>query len=301
MLQQRHYRLIRIFTLTMFSAILLSANPSVTLDYVLRNPQHRWCYCALTHNPNITLRDILARPDINWCYESMAAKASITVNDIIANPTIPWRIGFVALNPNLTFTYAIILLNCNGKSLDCHLLCLNKNFTMDDVKDYKEAYLRSSINWWQCHVKDGWDKSKNRNTRIEDIKGSRKWNMVDVSRYANITWQDVIDNPKIPWSRKYLNANENITMDDITSARKHKRALKGVGMNPNITPDFIAIHRNKIHRCDLLGNHFIWHSDQVYQGIVQQIKEKRNKTAQMLAPILCRDLAWVVARYTEML
>ena len=126
----------------------LSANPTVTWEFVVRFPDISWNWCALSRNPNITMDIIEANPKRPWNWKSVSSNPNITIGfvkshmtdgtkfdwselsknvgikmeDIEANKVFPWCWMLISRNPNITLEF----IEKYQFDLDFYVLSFNK-------------------------------------------------------------------------------------------------------------------------------------------------------------------------------
>ena len=83
----------------------LSANPNITMSYIINNPDKPWDWCCLSLNPNMTMSDVLNNPDKPWYWPHLSVNKNITMSDVINNPNKPWSLSHLSKNPNITISF----------------------------------------------------------------------------------------------------------------------------------------------------------------------------------------------------
>ena len=87
---------------------------------------------------------------------------------------------------------------------------------------------------------------------------TRKWNFWNVSKNPTITWEDICNNPFLPWASHCVSRNPNITWNTIDNNLEHKWDLWGLCVN-SFTKDKDAFFLQK--ECDYFRN---WYKNCVF-------------------------------------
>ena len=224
----------------------------------------------------------LVNGKVNICRRSFLLNPNIDIRNVVNNP-IPANDRYY-LNYNLNLMPDHIPLPPQHYWIE-NALFRHPNFTIDDVLAIWPQY-KFPRRGHGDYI------SRNPNLTMQDIKKFKRFDFGPVSRYANITMDDVHANPCFSWSMKGLNANAHIT-----------DPADYCGDNPNNDPHFIPPRKPRrkqtrsqiIHA--LLANRFIWHSEKVYEHVAARITMRRNRFVEDIGQLFGRDLAGVIARY----
>lgn len=196
-----------------WSWLMLSFNPLITWDIVMENLDKPWNWNALSMSKNITF-DIIKG----------------TLGSGVRDSRIMWSWEYVCRNPNIVWENILELIEVLGIHDD--------SVGVGDGGGRSGCLLWSHISWYKgipieyifenAERKWNWYAlSGNENITIEYARFYRdKTNgMLDInlvydtwvrlSKNKVFTWQDVIDNPDIPWDYRGLSYNPNITWDII--------------------------------------------------------------------------------------
>lgn len=202
----------------------LSRNPNITLDIVDNHPEIAWSHKSLTKNPNITLDIMKKRRDIRWDVDTLSENPNITMDCIMENPDIKWDYVHIAKNVNITWD--IIISNKHLFDKYVYQISQNPNITWDIVTseegrkfnwDYQTLVGNPSITLDDFMENIDFLESKGGYTLIDDpvLRFECRWHCLGMN--PNITW-DTVNSEEysdIHWHNYALCLNPNITLKII--------------------------------------------------------------------------------------
>ena len=85
----------------------LSANPNVSLHYVLDHPELPWNWYRLSENPNVPFQYVLDHPDFPWKWYGLSLNPNLPFQYVLDHPEKQWDWVGLSLNPNIPFQYLL--------------------------------------------------------------------------------------------------------------------------------------------------------------------------------------------------
>lgn len=169
---------------------MISANPDITIQDMLDNPQFKWNYFSV--NYKATISDLLKpipkgpnrKPLWNWDYRMLSYK--IHADDILTHKELGWKWNNVCRNDTLTFDH---VLSHDDIPWDWHALCYNCPFNV-------ELYRLNLYKPWNFK-RLSW----NRGLHINDVLANLdlKWDWAGVSANVTITIDHILKYHSLPW------------------------------------------------------------------------------------------------------
>ena len=194
---------------------------------LIKKYKHKWFYCILSKNPNLTEEFILKYPYKDWDIKYLIKNNKITnfkllsrfknINQEIINDYFnkPWDLEWLIQNTDIVLEKYIPLNLIKKYSYKWFYFYLSKNLNITEEFILKYPYK----NWDIEYLIE--------NNKITDFN--------TLSKFKNIN-QDIIDNyPDKLWNWEWLIENTNINI------KKYKSKLDYyfLSYNPNITEEFI--------------------------------------------------------------
>ena len=211
---------------------MLSSNPNLTIEYVMKHLDKPWNWFHLSWNESISIHDVLLNSSLPWDWRWISStKPGVTFQIIEAHPHIPW--DFMALSKNLSFEDII---NHPETPWNIEYLSFNKSVPL--------SYVLQHLDWnWDWHgvsiliVKNiddvisnmhvqhwNWRAlSLNKNIKLQDFVKyvELPWNWYEISERSDINIQDAIDHYWLPWNWDVLAArvssHAHDTMFEVTN------------------------------------------------------------------------------------
>jgi hypothetical protein len=224
----------------------VSANPSVSFQFIIDHPKmpwvprhvskninvterivrehlyYEWDYESLCFNPNMSFKffnEFIIKPDamlrVDW--HAISSNPSIHMIDVIDHPQLLWIDRYLSTNPNLTSNF--ILNEGKDRQWCVPLVCSNPGIT---ARDIFKSTLKSMFDW------DYRNLSANPNIPIKYVcdRPDQDWNYHSISTNASLT--DIQTYHQVDWDAHGLSMNTNINMEYIKShpnVRWHRPAL----------------------------------------------------------------------------
>ncbi len=227
----------------------VSANPSVSLQFILDNPQLPWDVKYVSRNINITEQDVLNNLNYPWNYEGLCMNPNISLkffNDYIIKPDVVHRVDWHHLSSNPSITMLDII-NYPKYAWDDKYLSSNpnltSNFILNEGKDRK---------WFVPFI------SSNPGITARDIfkstlKNMFDWDYKNLSANVNLPIVYVNDNLDKPWN--FHSISTNVSINDLEKFHQIPWDAHGLSINKNITFNFVKNHpKVKWHLPSLLSN-----------------------------------------------
>lgn len=190
----------------------MSANPNITLQYILNNKDKNWNWVYLSQNPGIKLEDIEENLNLSWQWCSVGGNPNITIKFIL----------------NHLDKFKDRTANLGGTSL----------ITLEDIQNYPELFWNKEII------------SQNPNLTLEYFLNNRnaKWNYESIGRNSSIIdLKNVTLNKQLFDLEIIFNGEQKIIITNISDVIN---ITKGLSMNPTITTDIVK--KNKSIQWDFL-------------------------------------------------
>ena len=251
----------------------LSANPNITLDFVLANPKLNWDFSGLSMNPNITWDMICQNFSMSFpIYTRYTAKnPNITIDIIEKNLNLKWEFPLLVYNPSISPEELETLVIKVNKNRDKYNNILNvpnhinyptdkynENITVDFVKQRPEhRWILGNLAVCPLITLDILNYVKPTN----DQEKNNFFN--NYSKNPSLTVQNIIDNVKENWNpsnlasnpafdigvlkqiesilnkpirqNTFITKNPNITLDILNNDNTITTDVVNLGMNPNLT------------------------------------------------------------------
>lgn len=219
---------------------LVSGNPSVSFDFILRNSQLPWIPKYVSSNVNVSEKDVLANLEYPWDFEGLcmnpnlsleffesyiikpesvkrvdwhllSCNPSITMIDVINHPKYSWNDRYLSMNPNLSSNY--ILNEGKDRKWFIPFVCSNAGISERDI--FKST-MRSMFEW------DYRNLSANPNLPIAYVNKnmSKDWNYHSISTNASIT--DINSFQKVKWDSHGLSMNSKINFQYVEQQKQIK-------------------------------------------------------------------------------
>ena len=210
----------------------LSRNPNITLDIVDNHPEILWSHKGLTKNPNITMDMMKRRRDIRWDTESLSENPNITWDFIMENPDIEWNYVYIAQNANITWD----IIHSNKKIFDKYVyqISQNPNITWDIVTSEEG----SKINWdYQTLVGNPGITIDDFVENIDFLENNAGYTLIEdpVLRFE-FRWHCISMNPNVTW--EIINSQ-----DEYSGIHWHNYS---VCLNPNISLKIIRDNSERL-------------------------------------------------------
>ena len=106
---------------------LLSGNPNITWEIIVKNLEKPWNWTALSENPNITWEHVEKNPLKPWDWDGLSWNPNITWEIVEKNPKKPWN--WIGLSYN-KFTLQNKLIKKKRNSV---LIFILKSYDLDQV------------------------------------------------------------------------------------------------------------------------------------------------------------------------
>lgn len=244
---------------------LLSANPSITFDFITTHPELPWNKRYVSRNISITEGDIRGNLSFGWDLDMLCSNPNLSMtffNEFIIKPTEFKNMNWLALSSNPSMTLMDIESNKSYKWND-KFLSSNPNITSNYILN--EGKVRK---WFAPSV------SSNKGITYNDIfKGTlqsvMEWDYKNLSANPNLPIKYVSDHPEHPWN--YHTISCNTTLVDIEQYHNIPWDIHGLSMNTNITLGYVISKQNLLwDLSSLLSNDNIAFND------IQWITERWN-------------------------
>lgn len=204
----------------------VSENVGITQTMVVNHPEYPWYYEGLCSNPNMSIdffREFIIKPDevhrVDW--HLLSCNPSITMDDVVEHPNYKWDDRYLSSNPNLTSGFIL----SNPRSWYFPAICSNPGITTTDI--FKTT-LRSFGEWNYRNL------SENKNLPIVYVNDNitKDWNFHSISVNASIT--DLHTYHRIKWDGHGLSMNKTIGFDYIMNNPRVGWHAPSLLMNPSI-------------------------------------------------------------------
>jgi hypothetical protein len=247
----------------------LTANPAITLKIILAHPSLPWIQAEYSSNPNVTIRDVLDHPEIEWNFSELSENPGIAMDDIESNLDLPWEFEWVSDNPNLTPSYLLEHLDrdeWNWYSLSRHpnmtftfiLEHLDFPWTYQGMSENPNITLQLVLdsllpnNKWSLIDEDGKELLPTKSS----FKNNWDWNQLSI--HMNVTADEVLANPDLPWADNRLGENSNILFYDFVSklriftysspSKNRSINVEDIHAHPEINWNYSELSINKFDR-----------------------------------------------------
>jgi hypothetical protein len=181
----------------------LSVNHKLSWNFIEDNINKPWNWDGISTFPCINIDIVKNNLDKNWNWCSLSQNSSIKIEDIKNNPKLPWKLNSVCSNPNLTITDVL-----NDRTLFNNWIEItgNENMTQSVIERHPQLP-------WDMNVifnsKTGLDIDFVLRYNIHN------WNWHAISSSYSITFEDVLNNPTLPWTTYGLSCNPNLTLESF--------------------------------------------------------------------------------------
>jgi hypothetical protein len=108
---------------------MLSSNPLLRIEDVIKHPNVEWDYKKISSNPMVTWEVYEANPDFTWVWSGLCQNPNFTLEHILKIPRSWYN---VSLNPNVTMEFVKANPQYNWSYL---ALSINPNITWKDIED----------------------------------------------------------------------------------------------------------------------------------------------------------------------
>lgn len=207
----------------------LCKNPNITMDIVLKNPNIKWDWNALSVNCNITMDIVLNNIDKPWNW------SNFRYNPNIYYAKMNWRI--LIYSPFIPINKTINAVSHFFDTDDCYDKISYEILTFDQIKE-------TPTHKWNWNIL-----SAHKNITIKTMidNPNYPWKSFWIGYNPTITMDDILENPNIEWNWNALSAHPNITMENIDDNLFLPWNFWCVCKNPNLTFEFAINHANKMN------------------------------------------------------
>lgn len=212
-----------------FSAIYLSSNPHLNIDFILKYPKLTWLWQSVTRI--IPISDILKHPELPWNWKELILYGKIKdLNFILKLPKDQWDWGLLSFAIDIN-----TILEHKEYPWDSIAVSRNPTVTMDIVKSHPE------IKWnfvaLSSHIK------------IEEIKANPNypWDYARISFNRTLTSYYFLQNLDKKWDKEQLSKNPKLNFDILAESKENLIPffnLKTLINNPSLTVKFILKYLN---------------------------------------------------------
>ena len=255
-----------------FTCVDLSANPNITLDFVLATPNFNWDFGGLSINPNITFDMICQNFSMSFpiCTIQAGQNPNITIDIIKNNLNLRWDFDRISRNPNISpddIKKLVIEINENKTKYKNILyfpdtlrlsryIYNNPNLTNDFVKQNLEmTWLLNNLGLCPLIALDILNYIKPANDTLKGLFISK------YSKNTSLTVQNIIDNVSENWNISELASNPSFDLNTLKDLEKilNKPITqdKNIIKNPNITLDILNYDNtitNNLEEIAQIGN-----------------------------------------------
>jgi hypothetical protein len=167
---------------------LLSCHPNITFQEIMFNIHLPWKARYVSANPNVTIDTVKNNPNYNWNWTRLSDNPSMTLRDVKDNADFPWVMEVVSMNPSIT---------------------------NDDIREDMESERplqwdaqrlssRADLNLVTQHPDLNWDwymvsSVVTPSIEFADMFSEQNLNWYQVSTSPDITLDEVISSPFLPW------------------------------------------------------------------------------------------------------
>jgi hypothetical protein len=188
----------------------VSRNPNIKMHMVVSNLDKPWDWYYLSINKGIRLSDISNNPDMPWDWEAICDRNDLTLK-------------FFEKNKDKFNTVHIELLSCASPSSEIELIVCKYP---DLDWEYGEMGVKDGLSYINFHIDTIlklWDKP---------------WDWYELSfNNPNISIDDIINNPELPWSFYGIHRRKDITLNDI---------IRLVDVYPVLLTKYYLTHPDKL-------------------------------------------------------
>lgn len=240
----------------------LSANKSITLDFIIKNPQLNWDYVMMSLNPTIKLKDILANHKyLPWNWIEFSVNDELTIEMIKSNLDLPWSLFYCCGNINIPVHH---FLECNELWDVWSWISLSTRLDLDisHILNYQDA----PWDWTSLARNPKINASvlmffPQRIPKTEDIWESIPWNQsitihqVIKNLDLNWDWYDlsifisdtnaILYNLDLPWQWANISKNAFIDIDKLIELHPKKLIWSFISKNPAINWKTVKKYREK--------------------------------------------------------
>jgi hypothetical protein len=204
-----------------YNTILIN-NPAITFDIIKILLQQQDDSCKAKRiiknyscNPTLKLDDVFQNSNLNWDYSKICARDDFTIEHIKKIPSK--KIYKIIHNKNIPIEefFKILKKSLNMKKRDFVVLKKRKDLTLTQI-------LSNPIAKFRLHSQYEWDWtyiSRYSKITINDLKNKKIENLplnwLALVNNPNISFDDIINNPKLPWNMTYIHLNYNITLKNV--------------------------------------------------------------------------------------
>lgn len=169
----------------------VSQNKQLDLEEILERQDLPWKWVDVSYHPDFTLRHFLEYPHLPWGLVSLSSNSKVTEADVLRHPEIEWHILGLIMNPNISHQF---ILKHYPNSNKLHFLygtgASKSSLTLDFVLD---------------------DISK----RLGEEPIEKLWSWMELSVNSNISLDQILDHPELPWNPKMISQRDDLTMDFV--------------------------------------------------------------------------------------
>jgi hypothetical protein len=216
----------------------LSLNPNITIDYIKNNKKH-FSYYEIMKNPTIKLSDISELQKIynEYDYGYVCGNPNLTFEYIRDNITKHWPWYALSQHKCITMEHIENTLNDKKYRWSWTDIRRNPNLTTAFVMKYKDKFLKKDISNCIDLTPDF----------IREHAFLFKWDWKVISKHQNITIDDIIANPDMPWIWSVVLENPNFFPYSFYYYKYNKHAyLYGLKYNQIPNQKCIRDYESKI-------------------------------------------------------
>lgn len=81
--------------------------PSPIETIVSACPDRPWNWTCLSANPSLTMEFVLAHMDLPWHWDWISQNTSVTMEFVSQHIELPWNWGWMSQNPNMTVEFVL--------------------------------------------------------------------------------------------------------------------------------------------------------------------------------------------------
>lgn len=232
----------------------LSANKSVTWDFIQDHPEFHWKPTFVSVNPNVSWEIVKQNQNYPWNYYWLSQNDNITIDIVKSNPGKSWNTNRLALNKNIT--WEIIKENPN-MDWNYRTFSGNPNLTWKIVKenpDIKWDYNMMSENddviqgiideklFNLFVIYPRLQKSKILTEKFLKFIPGKEWCYEFLYLNENFMNSEIFNTFSVRVRRYYITALENpkLTWKDVRKRRIKGWKYSSFAKNPNITYDIVT-------------------------------------------------------------
>ena len=216
---------------------LLVRNPNISITFIENHPEFPWNLSLFQkQNPNLKESFIKKHPEANWDFNDFSFFPFITTLFIESTIDKPWNFYELSIHPSVDFK---LIKDNLDKNWAFEFFCKsNPNINID-------IYLMSKIH----SPTFPWKKKflvQNKNFYWKDIVQSDLCE--EKQHYANnpnITLNEVLQNPQVPWEWTRISRNVYITLELLQENRDLPWDFYWLSENPKTTWEMVYAFQNK--------------------------------------------------------